>query len=333
MRSLKFFFALLAVAIEATSAAGAEPLLIRNSWVSPVSNWVPFIVAKKDIAKHWGRSYNMEAVRYQGTSQMITALANGELEIASLAYSTLGVAIANAGISDLRIISDEFRDGVPGYFSTQFFVRKDSGIEKIADLKGKVLATNQTGGGVDIAMKVGLRKHGLIDKRDYTVIETPLPGMPEILNQKKADLITAVMPFALNPMLNQIGFPLYDLTEGLGTSQFLIWTARQAYINKHRAVLVDFMEDMLRIERWYLDPRNHAEVAKIASDLVKIPPDRFGWLFTKKDYYRDPDMMPDLMALQRNVDTTAEMGFIKSRFDVKQYSDLSLVEEAAKRLR
>ena len=56
----------------------------------------------------------------------------------------------------------------------------------------------------------------MIDKRDYTVIETPFPTMPEMLNQKKADLVTAVMPFALNPMLNQIGFPLYDLTEGLG---------------------------------------------------------------------------------------------------------------------
>jgi NitT/TauT family transport system substrate-binding protein len=44
-------------------------------------------------------------------------------------------------------------------------------------------------------------------------------------------------------------------------------------------------------------------------------------------------MLPDLAALQRNVDTTAEMGFIKSRFDVKQYSDLSLVEEAAKRVK
>ncbi len=56
-------------------------------------------------------------------------------------------------------------------------------------------------------------------------------------------------------------------------------------------------------------------------------------LFTKNDYYRDPDMMPDLKALQRNVDTTADMGFIKSRFDVKQHSDLSLIEEAAKRLK
>jgi NitT/TauT family transport system substrate-binding protein len=314
-------------------AARAEPLLIRNSYVVPISNWAPLLVIKKDLARHWGKSYNMEAVRFQGTPQMITALANGELEFANLAYSTLGIAIANAGISDLRVITDEFRDGAPGYFSNQFFVRKDSGIKKIEDLKGKVLATNLIGTGVDIAMKAGLKKHGLVDKRDYTVIEAPFPTMPAVLNEKKADLVTAVMPFAINPLLNEIGFPLYDQTEGLGTSQFVFWTARQSYIDAHRAVLIDCMEDMMRIERWYLDPANHDEVAKIASDLLKIPPERFGWLFTHKDYYRDPNMMPDLAALQRNVDTTAELGFIRSTFNVKQYSDLSLIEEAAKRLK
>ena len=333
MRSLQAVSALLALAVAATGAARAEPLLIRNSYVVPVSNWAPLLVVKKDLAKHWGKSYNMEAVRYQGTPQMITALANGELEFVNLAYSTLSIAISNAGISDLRVISDEFRDGVPGYFSNQFFVRKDSGIKKIEDLKGKVLATNLIGTGVDIAMKAGLKKHGLLDKRDFTVIETPFPTMPAMLEEKKADLVTAVMPFALNPMLNQTGIPLYDQTEGLGTSQFVFWTARQSYIDAHRAVLIDCMEDMLRIERWYLDPSNHAEVAKIASDLLKIPPERFDWLFTKRDYYRDPNMMPDLAALQRNVETTAELGFIRSSFDVKKYSDLSLIEEAAKRLK
>ena len=333
MRGLKTLLALLAVTVAATGATRAEPLLIRNSYVVPVSNWAPLLVAKKDIAKHWGKSYNMEAVRYQGTPPMITALANGELEIANLAYSTLGIAIQNAGISDLRVISDEFRDGVPGYFSNQFFVRKDSGIKTIEDLKGKVLATNLIGTGVDIAMKAGLKKHGLLDKRDYTVIEAPFPTMPAMLNDKKADLVTAVMPFALNPMLNQIGFPLYDQTEGLGTSQFVFWTARQSWIDKNRAALIDYMEDMLRIERWYLDPKNHDEVAQIASKLLKIPPERFGWLFTKKDYYRDPDMMPDLVALQRNVETAVDLGIFKQNIDVKKYSDLSLVQEAAKRLK
>jgi NitT/TauT family transport system substrate-binding protein len=176
-----------------------------------------------------------------------------------------------------------------------------------------VLATNAIGAGVDIAKKAGLKKHGLIDKRDYTVIETPFPTMLSMLSEKKADLVTAVMPFALNPLLNQIGFPLYDQAEGMGRTQFVFRTARQSFIDKHYAVLVDYMEDILRIERWYLDPKNHDEVAKIASDLLKIPPERFGWLFSKKDYYRDPDMMPDLAALQLNVDTTADMGFIKSR--------------------
>jgi NitT/TauT family transport system substrate-binding protein len=333
MRSLKTLLASLAIATVGIGAAGADPLLIRNSYVVPVSNWQPLIVVKKDLAKHWGKSYVMEAVRYQGTPPMITALANGELEIANLAYSTLGIAVENAGISDLRVISDEFRDGVPGYFSNQFFVRKDSGIKKIEDLKGKVLATNVVGAGVDIAMKAGLKKHGLLDKRDFTVIEAPFPTMPSILNDKKADLVTAVMPFALNPMLNQIGTPLYDQTEGLGASQFVFWAARQSFIDKNRAVLIDYMEDMLRIERWYLDPKNHDEVAKIASDLLKIPADRFGWLFTKKDYYRDPDMKPDLVALQRNVDTAVDLGIFKSSVDVKKHSDLSLIEEAAKRLK
>jgi NitT/TauT family transport system substrate-binding protein len=332
MRGLKALLTVLA-ALAATGTAGAEPLKIRNSYVVPVSNWQPLLVAKKDLAKHWGTSYEMEAVRYQGTPPMITALANGELEIANLAYSTLGIAIGNAGINDLRVIADEFRDGVPGYFSNQYFVRKDSGIKKIEDLKGKVLVTNAVGAGVDIAMKAGLKKHGLLDKRDFTVIEAPFPAHPSMLNEKKADLVTGVMPFALNPMLNEIGFPLFDQTEGLGPSQFVFWAARKSWIDKNRAALIDYMEDMLRIERWYLDPKNHDEVAKIASSLLKIPPERFGWLFTKKDYYRDPDMKPDLVALQRNVETAVDLGIIKSSVDVKAHSDLSLIEEAAKRLK
>ncbi len=44
-------------------------------------------------------------------------------------------------------------------------------------------------------------------------------------------------------------------------------------------------------------------------------------------------MMPDLDALQKNVDMTKDLGFVKASFDVKAHSDLSLIEEAAKRLK
>jgi len=333
MHVLKSTFVLTVAVLVATAAARAEPLKIRNSYVVPVANWTPLLAAKKDLAKHWGKSYVMEETRFQGTPPMITALATNELDIAVLAYSTLGLAIQNAGINDLRVVADELQDGVPGYYSNQYFVRKDSGIDKIEDLKGKVLATNAIGSGIDIAMRAALTKHGLIDKRDYTVIEAPFPAMAAMLKEKKADLVSGVPPFAFNPAFKTDAKVLMDQTAGIGRSQFAFWTMRKPFIDKNRAALVDFFEDVIRIERWYTDPKNHAEVAKIASGFLKVPPERFGWLFTHQDYYRDRNAEPDLEALQRNVDTSAELGFVNASFDVKQYSDLSVVQEAANRLK
>ena len=90
-----------------------------------------------------------------------------------------------------------------------------------------------------------------------------------------------------------------------------MFTARKSFIDKNRAALVDFMEDTLIITRWYLDPKNQKEAAEIAGRVLKAPPERFGWLFTAKDYYRDPNLMPDLAALQKNVDLTRDLGFVK----------------------
>ena len=51
-----------------------------------------------------------------------------------------------------------------------------------------------------------------------------------------------------------------------------------------------------------------------------------------KDQYRDRNMLPNLAALQRNIDLVRDLGFTKASFDVNKFADLSLVEEAAKRL-
>jgi hypothetical protein len=43
--------------------------------------------------------------------------------------------------------------------------------------------------------------------------------------------------------------------------------------------------------------------------------------------------MPDLKALQANLDLTTELGLLKGKVDVAKHSDLSIVQEAAKRLK
>jgi NitT/TauT family transport system substrate-binding protein len=280
-----------------------------------------------------GQSYTLETVRYPGTPQMIAAIANNELEVASLAYSSLTIAIENARLDDLRVIADEFQDGQPNTFSQQFYVRKDAGIDKVEDLKGKVIGTNGAGSAVDVAERSMLKKHGLEDKRDYTMLEGPLPAMPQMLLEKKVDLIPAVLPFALNPKLRADGKILFYQRDALGLTQMIVFASRKGFIDAHRAAMVDFMEDLLRIVQWYLDPKNHDEVVKIAAKVVKQPPERLGWIFTKDDDYRDPNMVPNLEALQRNADVMQDLGFVKQKVDIKAHADLSLVEEAAKRLK
>jgi sulfonate transport system substrate-binding protein len=313
--------------------AGAEPVRIRVAWVAPVSNWITIWLDKKDLAKHLGQSYTFEPVHFAGTPPMVTAIANDEVEIGDLAYSTLPIAIKNAGMDDIRIIADDFRDGVDDYWSVHFDALKDGPIKKVEDLKGKVVATNAEGSAVDIAMKAMLHKHGLENKRDYTVIEAPFPAMKAMLTEHKVDLIPAVLPFALDPELKQTATTLFTAKDAIGVSQFVSFQARKPFIDKNRAALVDWLEDTQRILHWYTDPNNNAEVAEIAGRFVKQPPERMRWVFTKTDAYRDPAMLPDLPALQRNVDMTKELGYASASFDVKAYSDLSMVEEAGKRLK
>jgi sulfonate transport system substrate-binding protein len=315
------------------AAARADPVKIRLSYVVPIANFAPMLLEKKDLAKHLGTSYQLEVTRFAGTPPMVTALAAGELDIANLAYPTLPIAIQNAGIDDLRVISDDFQDGNPGYYSNEFMVLSDGQIKSIADLKGHVVATNAAGSGVDISMRAMLRKSGLEANRDYTVVEAPFPTMRAMLTEKKVDLIPAVLPFALDPELRKLARTLFTSADAVGISQFTLWSARKAFIDTNRAALVDFMEDAVRIMRWYLDPANHQQVMEICARITKQPnPERFAWAYTTKDYFRDRDLKPNLEALQRNVDLTHDLGFVKASFDVNRFSDLSVVEEAVKRL-
>jgi len=72
---------------------------------------------------------------------------------------------------------------------------------------------------------------------------------------------------------------------------------------------------------------------QLVAQATKRPPGFYSkWLFTKRDYYRDPNGLPDLAALQQNIDYQKKLGFIRQSLDVKKYADLSLVKAAARRL-
>jgi len=334
MRGLFRILSVAALALLAASPiAGADPVKIRGAWIATPASLMPILFAKPGVAKHSGVSYQFEAIHFTATPALITALAAGEIEIATLNFATLPIAVENAGLTDLRIIADETQDGVGDYFTVQFMVQKDGPIKTVEDLKGKAVAVNGIGAGVEIGLRSYLQQHGLMFKKDYSTIEVPFPTMKAVLADHKADLVTATLPFILDPEFAKIGRTLFTLKDALNGTELSLWEVRQPFLEKNRAALVDLLEDLVRAYRWYADPANHKEAVEILAAYTKIPAERLDWAFTKGDTYRDPEGLPNMKELQDNVRVVKTLGIVKDDLDVAKYADLSLIKEGAARIK
>lgn len=322
----------LALTLSPIAAAG-DPLKLRVAWTETPTHLVPVAFSRPEILRHYGETYTVEAIRFRGSAPEIEALASGELDIATLGYSSFGLAILNARMEDLRAIADGHRDGVPGFQTGPYLVLEESAIRTIDDLKGKILGTNGIGGAAYFAMVKAMHDHGFEAKRDYQVVEVAFPNMLATLQDKKIDLGPVAQPF-IGIAKRQGGYrTLFTISDAMGgETQMTLMAARAPFIAAHRAALVDFYEDFQSATLWFTDRKNRAEAIKILSDFTKQPPENFAdWLFTKNDSFHDPEARPNLVALQRNLDTLTKLGFLKADVDVKTHADLSLIDEAAKR--
>lgn len=316
----------------AAPARADAPLVLHVGWAVVPAQLTSVLFAKPELLKHYGKSYTVQAIHFRGSSPQITALAAGELDLAALAFSSFALAIQNAHMADLRAVSDLYQDAIPGYYSNQMMVRPDGEIKKVEDLKGKIVATNGIGGALDIAAQVYMSRHGLMPKRDYQIVEVEFPNMVSALDEKKVDMIEIGTPYSVVAQKDGKATHLFDVGEAMGPTELTLWAARAPFIAAHRAVLVDFFEDVQTMLHWYLDPAHRAESIKIVAAATKQPESYFSdWLFTKNDYYRDPDARPNMTALQNNIKTQKEVGLLNIDIDVAKYADLSLVDEAAKR--
>jgi sulfonate transport system substrate-binding protein len=128
-----------AILLIAPVQAHVEPLKIRLGYVVPVTNLASILFAKDGIARHNGKTYVVDVIRHQASTTQIIALANGELDIALLGFTSLPLAIENARMDDLRAIVGELQDGAPGYYSNEFAVLADGPIRKSKTSKARSL--------------------------------------------------------------------------------------------------------------------------------------------------------------------------------------------------
>ncbi|MGH7047195.1 MAG: ABC transporter substrate-binding protein [Stellaceae bacterium] len=317
------------------AAAATTPLVIRVGWAETPGHLAPLVavLAKRhpEIMPNDGKTYDFEPIRFPGSTPQIQALAIKQLEIAAFSDSAFALAVTNAHL-DVPIVADVIQTGRKGYFPGEYVVAKDGPIKTVDDLKGKRVATNAIGSEADSTMRAMLRRHDITDN-EVTTVEANFANQPAMLEQGKVDMIELLPQFAAELMATGKYRVLFTASEVHGISEAVFWCMRADFIAQNRPALIDFFTDYMRAVRWFLDPKNRDEGLAILSEATHKPVKDLEFAFTPHDFYRSPDLMPDIAAVQSEINEDVKLGVLPKRIVVSpKYVDLSLITAAAKRL-
>ena len=206
-------------------------------------------------------------------------------------------------------------------------VLEDSPIRSPKDLKGKIISINLIGGGLDIPLRVMLKRHGLEDKRDYTIVEVNFPNNEAVLREKKVDAAVFLTPFWHRAQQKGGIRPLFTSKEAVGPTQMIMKVAESSFLVRQQQVARDLFDDWRLALQWYLNPANRAEAIKIIAEFTKVPAAvHEAYVFTKKDQYRDPQGIPSAAIIQVNFDLLHELGYIDEKLDAKKFIDTSYIK-------
>ena len=322
----------LAVAAFGLSQAAAEPVKIRMHWATTPGHWAPLIAAfPTSVQTNYGKSYVVEPVFIRGSGPAMQALAAGELEVTGLSPEAINLALTQAKL-DVTVVGQQFSTNVPGWGGSSFWVRKDSGIKKVEDLKGKIIGVNARGATIDAAAQTMLLRHGLHDGKDYQIVEVRFPAQLAALQSSRVDLAILLRAWEQKAKQDANLMPLFSMGDAIGPNETITWVTKTDWLKAHRAAVVDMIEDSIRARRWAASKEGHDKAVEIAAKITKRPAKELMYAWTHEDNYYDPNAMVNVKRLQKNIDDLVRIKLLKQSADISKHVDTSIAEEAAKRV-
>jgi NitT/TauT family transport system substrate-binding protein len=149
---------LVAVLFSAGSAMAAEKL--RVGYLRVMDDAQAIVAQEGDFYKKAG--LDTELIEFKSGTDLIKAIVGGQADIGVLGF-TNAVAWASKG-ADLKVVGGAQQ----GYHSV--VAREGSGIETIADLKGKTLASQREGSTADVVFRSVVLKEGNLKPTDVDIM-------------------------------------------------------------------------------------------------------------------------------------------------------------------
>lgn len=202
---------------------------------------------------------DVDSTRFDVTSQAVTALVTGAINIASPTPDVAMLATIK-GQGDVVIVSNEIR--LPTW---DLLVQPE--FKTYADLKGKVLGVSQIQSASTLNLRQLLRKHGLKDN-DYTILQVGGSGKRYAAIRSKqiaGALITEPVNFeAMDAGYRKLG-GVYEAS----VVPSAVITVTRAWANANEKTLVSFLRAVYRAQDWINNLKNKKQAVDLMVELSK----------------------------------------------------------------
>lgn len=296
----------------------AEPVKIRLAYSTAGDEQLWLLTIRPELfAKNYGKAYTFDVARMPSSSVRAQAYEAGAIDLAAGGASGVILA-ASEGVTG-KIIASVSRQAATG-FRVSWYVKADSTIKTVADLKGKNVGINGFSTTGHLELLTALEKNGMTD-HDVNIIPVTFPAMQQALESGKIDIGYFPVPYAAL-LENQVKVrKIFDSRYGMPFDQELIvLMGRDEFLKQNGDAVRAMMEDLKAATRFYLDQPQVARQALIDAKLVRVTSEVY---MNMQDYYRDPSLRPDIEAMERTQDAMLKAGFQKKKVDVRSMVDLS----------
>lgn len=201
-----------------------------------------------------------------GGATAVQMVSSGDVQGALL--STM--ALINARASGLPVVGvADIQSAFADAPLEQFFVRKDSGIESIADLKGKKIAINLVKSSFHYTWIMALENAGLTED-DVQFVNLSFDQQEAALERGDVDAIGLMQPYTKSARENENLKMLYTDVDAFGERQFCEIFVNSVYAENNPEKAEAFVAGIVKACKWIEE--NQEEAKQIISKYTGIDP-------------------------------------------------------------
>lgn len=310
-----------------SSAFAAEK--IRIGWVYAMANAPVLIAEQKGFFREQG--LDAEIVEYKSGPLVHRALTSGKLDMAYIGSPPVYHWISRG--LESRILAKV------NYGQAAVISRKNSGISSLSDLKGKKIAGIHKGSGMDVLLRGFVLGDAakLVPDRDVELMTMPPGKMEAALERKIVDAAFIWEPFISSALIRGKYRLIFDMNKAAPKYPWYVVMAMPGTLRENRTAVVK----VLKAHKQAVDFLNSSVSAgndiiarafklKAVTDvngkqhkgteIIAMARGRLGWEYELKK--------TDIEFIQRMMDYSYKLGYIRKKISTDQIIDTSLMAEA-----